>query len=130
MRWYAVPVGHSGGLPSSGAGARLNAVDPVVFDSFVGPEIQPHFHRRRQPLKALAEFDLAAVFLLPRESDLEKSGRRRAARSIDRYDGGPSPLACRRLHSGEVDLLDDQGRLAARLTDGVRHANESQTARQ
>jgi len=119
-----------GGLPSSGAGARLNAVDPVVLDGFVGPEIQPDFHRGRRPLKALAKFDLAAVFLLPREPDLEETGSRRAARRVDRYDGGPSPLACWRLHPGEFDLLDCQGRLAVLLADGLRDINESNTARQ
>src|SRR6476661_5170877 len=119
-----------GGLPSSGAGARLNALDPVVLDGFVGPEIHPDFHRGRRPLKALAELDLAAVFLLPREPDLEKSGSRRAARRIDRYDGSPSPLACWRLHSGELDLLECQRRLAGLLANGLRHVNESDTARQ
>src|SRR6476619_729776 len=119
-----------GGLPSSGAGARLNAVDPVVLDGFVGPEIHPDLHRRRRPLKALAELDLAAVFLLPREPDLEKSGSRRAARRIDRYDGRPSPLACWRLHSGELDLLACQRRLAGLLAIGLRHVTESDAARQ
>ena len=111
-----------------GRRGRLNAVDPVVLDGFVGPEIQADLHRGRRPLKALAEFDLAAVFLLPREPDLEKSGSRRAARRVYRYEGGPSPLACWRLHAGELDLLESQCRLAALLADGLRHANEFDTA--
>ena len=105
------------GLPSSCAGARLNAVDPVVLDGFVGPEIQADLHRGRRPLKALAELDLAAVFLLPREPDLEKSGSRRAARRFYRYEGGPSPLACWRLHPGELDLLERCGLIVRSLTE-------------
>ena len=84
----------------------MNAVDPVVLDGFVGPEIHPDVHRRRRPLKA-QEFDLAAVFLLPREPDLEKSGGRRAARCIDRYG---SPVGGRSLYWGGWSpcLLDEE----------------------
>src|SRR5882724_9589483 len=69
----------NGCTPSVAARARRNVAEPIFLHCFVGPEIDRYFRRIRPPRELLAEFDIDADFLCPREDDLEMSGRRRAA---------------------------------------------------
>src|SRR5438876_7698393 len=95
----ALPRGARWRLPSIAATARRYRVEPISLHGFVGPEIDGHLHRRRQPDELFAEVELGAGFLKPRETDLEVSrGVDRTPRCIDRHDGGPPALQCRRLH--------------------------------
>src|ERR1700730_11366061 len=81
-----------GYMPSIAARARRNVGDAISLHRFVSPEIYRYFHLIRLPHELLPELDLGADFLQPGENDLEASGSRRAARRVDRQDGGPFPL--------------------------------------